>query len=201
MTELVGLTITIWAVGESRCILGAQQKCKEKHMNRKYVVKLNAEERVCLHQMLSAGKAAARKLLHARILLKADASPEGAAWTDEQISEALEVSTTTIGRVRQQFVEHSLTAALERRLSSGHRPRRLDGEAEAHLVALACSPAPAGHVHWTIRLLADKVVELGYVEHVGRETVRKVLKKTRSNPGKKSNFAFLLKQMPPLCAR
>ncbi|GHO71434.1 hypothetical protein KSC_103260 [Ktedonobacter sp. SOSP1-52] len=84
-------------------------------MNKKYIVKLTGEERTGLLQMISAGKAAARKLLHARILLKADARPEGPGWTDEQISEALEVSTTTIGRVRQQFVEQSLTAALEHR--------------------------------------------------------------------------------------
>ena len=144
-------------------------------MNKKYIVTLTSEERTSLHQMICAGKAAARRLLHARILLKADASPEGPRWTDAQISEALSVSTTTIERVRQQFVEQSLTAALERRSPCGYRPRRIDGEAEAHLVALACSPAPAGHVHWTIRLLTDKVVELGYVERVGRETVRQVL--------------------------
>src|SRR6266852_959863 len=151
-----GLAITIWRVGEPYCILELLNKLKEKHMNKKYIVRLTAEERAHLHQMLSAGKAAARKLLHARILLKADASPEGPGWTDEHISEALDVSTTTIGRVRQHFVEQSLTAALERRLPCGHRLRRLDGEAEAHLIALACSPAPSGHVHWTIRLLADK---------------------------------------------
>jgi homeodomain-containing protein len=170
-------------------------------MNKKYIVRLTAEERAHLHQMLSAGKAAARKLLHARILLKADASPAGPGWTDEHINEALEVNTTTIGRVRQQCVEHSLTAALERRLPCGHHLRRLDGEAEAHLIALACSPAPAGHVHWTIRLLADRLVELGYVERVGRETVRQVLKKTSSSPGSKNSIVFLLKRMPPLCAR
>jgi len=170
-------------------------------VNKKYIVKLTEEERAALHQMLSAGKAAARKLLHARILLKADASPEGPGWTDEHISEALDVSTTTIGRVRQHFVEQSLTAALERRLPCGHRLRRLDGEAEAHLIALACSPAPSGHVHWTIRLLADKLVELGYVERVGRETVRQVLKKTNSSRGSASSIVFLLRPMPPLSAR
>ena len=170
-------------------------------MNKKYIVTLAADERAYLHQTIAAGKGAARKLLHARILLKADASPAGPGWTDEHISEALEVSTTTIGRVRQQFVEHSLTAALERRLPCRHHPRRFDGEAEAHLIALACSPAPAGRVHWTIRLLADRLVELGYVERVGRETVRQVLKKTSSSPGSKNSIVFLLKRMPPLCAR
>lgn len=170
-------------------------------MNKKYIVTLTEAERADLHQIISAGKAAARKLLHARILLKADASPEEPHWTDEQISEALEVSLATIGRVRQQFVEQSLIAALERRLPCGHRPRRLDGEAEAHLVALACSPAPAGHAHWTIRLLADKMVELEYVKQVGRETVRQVLKKTSCSRGAKSNTVFLQKPMPLLFAR
>jgi DDE superfamily endonuclease/Homeodomain-like domain len=175
--------------------LGDRRKLKEKNVNKKYIVTLAAEERVDLQRMISAGKAAARKLLHARILLKADASPGGPAWTDGQISEALEVSITTIGRVRQQFVEHSLTAALERRAPCGRRPRRIDGEAEAHLIALACSPVPSGHAHWTIRLLADKLVEVGYVERVGRETVRLVLKKTSSSRGAKSNTVFLLKRM------
>jgi len=170
-------------------------------VNKKYIVTLNAEERAGLLQMIAAGKTAARKLLHVRILLKADAGEGGPGWTDEQISEAMEVSPTTIGRVRQQFVEYSLTAALERRLPCGHRPRRLDGEAEAHLIALTCSPAPSGHVHWTIRLLADKMVELGYVERVGRETVRKVLKKTNSSRGKKNSIAFLPSPMPLLSVK
>jgi Homeodomain-like domain len=158
--------------------LDYKEKLKEKNVNKKYIVKLTTDERAYLHQMISAGKAAARKLLHARILLKADASPDEPCWTDDQICEALEVSTATVGRVRQQFVEQSLMAALERRLPRGHRLRRLDGEAEAHLIALACSPAPAGHARWTIRLLTDRLVELSYVERVGRETVRQVLKKT-----------------------
>ncbi len=146
-------------------------------MNKKYVVKLTTKERAGLQKLISAGKAAARKLLHARILLKADARESGPCWTDAEISEALEVSLATIGRVRQRFVEQSLIAALEHRLPRRHRMRRLDGEEEAHLIALACSAAPAGHARWTIRLLADKLVELGYVERVGRETVRQVLKK------------------------
>src|SRR5215469_4784100 len=113
-------------------------------MNKRYVVKLTVDERTRLQRMIAAGKAAARKLLHARILLKADVSEEGPGWTDTEISEALEVSSATIQRVRQQFVEQSLTAALERRAPRGQRLRRLDGETEAHLIALACSAAPAG---------------------------------------------------------
>src|SRR5215472_9064285 len=170
-------------------------------MNKKYVVKLTAEERASLHHLISPGKAAARKLLHARILLKADASPDGPGWIDEQISEALDMSPTTVGRVRQQNVEQSLTAALERRSPCGYRPRRIDGEAEAHLIALACSPAPVGHAHWTIRLLTGKLVELEYVERVGCETVRQILKKTNSSRGKKSSIAFRPKPTQPLCAR
>jgi hypothetical protein len=158
--------------------LGYRTKLKEGEVNKKYVVKLTTEERAGLQKMISAGKTAARKLLHARILLKADASPEGPCWTDAAISQALEVSSATTQRVRQQFVEQSLTAALELRLPRGHRMQRLDGDGEAHLIALACSAAPPGHARWTIRLLVDKLVELKYVECVGRETVRQVLKKT-----------------------
>jgi hypothetical protein len=169
-------------------------------MNKKYVVKLTEDERIHLQKIISIGKAAARKLLHARILPKADASPEGPCWTDASISQALEDSLATIGRVRQQFVEQSFTAALERRLPRGQRLRRLDGEAEAYLIALACSSAPAGHVHWTVRLLADKLMELGYVERVGRETVRQVLKKTNSSRGSASSIVFPLRPMPPSSA-
>ena len=169
-------------------------------MNKKYIVRLTAEERAHLHQMLSAGKAAARKLLHARILLKADASPAVPGWTDEHISEALEVSTTTIGRVRQQFVEHSLTAALERCLPCGHHPRRLNGEAEAHLIALACSPAPAGTCIGPFAA-RRQTGRTGLCRTRQSETVRQVLKKTRSSPGSKNSIVFLLKRMPPLCAR
>lgn len=146
-------------------------------MNKKYVVKLTKEERTNLQKLIATGKAAARKLLHARILLKADAGAEGSCWSDAEISQALEVGIATIQRVRQLFVEQGLTAALQRRSPSGQRNHRLDGEAEAHLVALICSSAPTRHTRWTIRLLASKLVELGYVERVGRETVRKVLKK------------------------
>jgi len=146
-------------------------------MNKQYVVKLTVEERIGLLKLIATGKAAARKLLHARILLKADASAQGPCWSDAAISQALEVSSATIQRVRQQFVEQGLTAALERRLPRGQRIRQLDGEGEAYLIALTCSPVPTGHTRWTIRLLVNKLVELGYVERVGRETVRQVLKK------------------------
>lgn len=145
---------------------------------KKYMVTLTDEERIQLRQMISAGKAAARKLMHARILLKADASAGGPNWKDEQVSQSLEVGTATVERVRRQFVEQGLEAALERRKPDREYERRLDGVGEAHLIAMACGQAPSGREHWTMQLLAEGMVGLGYVESVSRETVRRTLKKT-----------------------
>jgi homeodomain-containing protein len=145
---------------------------------KQYKVTLTDEERVQLRQMTGAGKAAARKLTHARILLKADASPGGPDWKDEQISQGLEVGTATIERVRKQFVEDGLAAALERRKPDREYERRLDGVGEAHLVAMACGQPPEGRERWTMQLLAEGMVALGYVDSVSRETVRRTLKKT-----------------------
>lgn len=145
---------------------------------KKYRVTLTDEERVQLRQMISAGKAAAHKLMHARVLLKADTGAGGPNWKDEQISQSLEVGTATVERVRRQFVEQGLEAALERRKPDREYERRLDGVGEAHLIALACGEAPSGRDHWTMQLLADGLVALGYVESVSRETVRRTLKKT-----------------------
>ena len=152
-------------------------------MHKKYRVTLTAEERTLLQDLITVGKGAARTLTHARILLKADESPDGPAWTDEAIRAALDVSIPTIARVRERFVEASLEAALFRRPASSAPPRRLDGAQEAHLIALNCSPPPSGHARWTLRLLQDKMVELEYVETVSHETIRQTLKKTNSNPG------------------
>lgn len=143
-----------------------------------YIVTLTDEEREQLRRMISAGKAAARKLMHTRILLKADASPGGPNWKDEQISQSLEVGTATVERVRKQFVEDGLEAALERRKPDREYERRLDGVGEAHLIALTCSEAPQGRERWTLQLLAEGMVALGYVESVSKETVRRTLKKT-----------------------
>lgn len=145
---------------------------------KKYKVTLTDEERIQLQQMISGGKAAARKLMHARILLKADASEGGPNWKDEQISQSLEVGTATVERVRKQFVEQGLEAALERRKPDREYERRLDGVGEAHLIAMVCGQAPSGREHWTMQLLAEGMVGLGYVESVSRETVRRTLKKT-----------------------
>jgi transposase len=150
---------------------------------KKYHVTLTDDERSMLRDLLSAGKAPARTLTHARILLKADESRDGPAWSDEAIRKAFDVGLSTVARVRERFVEAGLEAALER-----HKPRRdyghlVDGECEAHLVALACSAPPAGHQRWTLRLLADKLVEREYIDSIWHETVRQVLKKTNSSLG------------------
>lgn len=145
---------------------------------KKYVVRLNPEEQSQLSQMIQSGKAAARALLHARILLKADTDPAAPAWSDEAIGDALEVHATTVARVRQRFVEEGLEAALRPRPTKRPYARKLDGAAEAHLIALACSPAPAGQARWSLRLLADRLVELKQVGSVSYETVRRTLKKT-----------------------
>ena len=146
--------------------------------HKKYVIALSAEERRELEHLVTTGKAAARKLLRAWTLLKADSGPQGCAWTDEQIRQTFGVGLVTIYRVRQSFVEDGLLAALTRRLLSRHRPRKFDGDQEAHLIALACSAPPMGRRRWTVRLLADKMVELGHCPRVSPETVRQTLKKT-----------------------
>lgn len=151
--------------------------------NKRYRVTLTPEERATLTAVTERGKAAARTLSHARILLKADQSEGGPAWTDEAIVGALDVSLSTVSRVREAFVEAGLETALRRRPASKPRARKLDGRQEAHLIALACSEAPEGRAHWSMRLLADRMVRLEYVDTVSHETVRQVLKKTNSSPG------------------
>jgi len=152
-------------------------------MKKKYIVTLTEAERRMLQAMLSRGKAAARKLMHARILLKADASPGGPGWGDGAIAEGLEVGRATVERVRKEFVEEGFEAALERRPSRRQYQQTLDGDAEAHLVALACQKPPEGRSRWTLTLLADRMVELEYVEQVSYQTVRRTLKKTNSSLG------------------
>jgi hypothetical protein len=145
-------------------------------MNKKFVVRLSVEERGLLESLVAKGKAAARKLTRARILLKADCSPLGPAWSDEQISNALDLGAIAVHRVRRSFVEGGLDGVLVRR-PVPRRPRLLDGDQEAHLIALACGSPPAGRCRWTLRLLADRLVELGHVEKVSHETIRRTLKK------------------------
>jgi transposase len=151
---------------------------------KKYKVTLTAEERQQLSELIAAGKGAAQKLAHARILLKADAAAGGPAWPDARIAEAVEASVATVERVRQRFVEQGLEAALGRKKQGRpSRERKLDGRAEARLIALACSAPPEGRKEWTMQLLADKLVELQVVGAVCDETVRRALKKTRSSRG------------------
>jgi transposase len=150
-------------------------------MKKKYPVILSKTERVELKRLIAAGTAPARKLTHARILLKADESPEGPGWVDEQVADAVETSQPTVARVRKQYFEEGLEAALNRRPPNREYHRKLDGEQEAHLLALACSKPPEGQARWSLRLLADKLVELEIVEEVSYQTVRRTLKKTPSS--------------------
>ena len=149
---------------------------------KKYIVKLAKDERADLSKLIAQGKASARKLTHARILLKADSSQDGPGWTDEAISEALEVGTATVERVRQRLVEEGMAAALNRHRPHTPRLRKLDGEQEAHLIALACSQPEEGQERWTLQLLADKLVHLQIVESISRETVRQVLAHNELKP-------------------
>ena len=149
-------------------------------MVKRYRVTLTAEEREALDRMISRGKADARKLVHARVLLHADASDGGPGWPDTQIAEAVRVSVRTIERVRQRFVEEGLEAALLPRPSRRVYARKLDGAQEAKLVALACAGPPEGKKRWTLRLLAERMVELEIVPELSHETVRQTLKKERT---------------------
>ena len=151
--------------------------------NTKYVVRLTEEEREELKRLVKTGKVAAAKRCRAQVLLKADAGPEGSGQTDEQVSQALDVSVGLVHSARQAYVELGLTAALERKPACRHRPRKLDGAQEAQLVALTCSPAPAGHARWTLRLLASRLVELQIVDSISKDAVRSVLKKTSFSRG------------------
>jgi hypothetical protein len=153
----------------------------------KYIVTLTEQERETLERLLAKGTAAARKLTRARILLKIDAGELGPAWSEEEVVDALDTSASTVYRVRERFVTEGFDAALEHKTPDRVYERRLDGKAEAHLVRLACSSAPEGRTRWTLRLLADQMVELGYVERVSRQTVHQTLKKTSSSRGARSN--------------
>lgn len=147
-------------------------------MIKRYIVTLTDAERASLRDLISRGKGAARRLAHARILLKADQG-----LPDQVIGDEVEVSRPTVERVRQRFVEEGLDAALDPRPPGQRLTGKVDGHLEAHLIALACSAPPAGQDRWTLRLLAAKVVELEYVSGLSHETVRQVLKKTNCSPG------------------
>jgi transposase len=145
-------------------------------------VSLTAEERQSLEEIIYTGKRAAATMNHARILLKADTQQPQGSWRDQDIKAALDISIRTIERVRQRFVEEGLEAALKPRPGRG-RKRKIDGAAEAHLVALRCSEPPLGRGRWTLRLLAERMVELDYLDELSHESVRQVLKKTNYSLG------------------
>lgn len=144
---------------------------------KKYIVRLTEEERQSLTELVTKGKAAAYKIRHANMLLKADA--DGPSWTDKAIADAFSAHSNTVSNVRQRFVEEGLESALNRKKQENpsNKPK-FDGEAEARLIALSCKEPPEGYARWTLRLLADKVVELEIVDSVCHETVRQTLKKT-----------------------
>jgi transposase len=149
----------------------------------KYIVRLTAEERECLEALVNTGKVAAAKRQRAHILLKADAGLQGPNDKDETIHQGLDVGLSTIHRTRQAYVEQGLEAALARKRPSGRHYRKLDGAQEAKLVAMACSPPPKGRKRWTIRLLGERLIELKVAPAIGRETLRRTLKKTTSSRG------------------
>jgi len=152
-------------------------------VRQKYQVTLTPEQRSQLQQLISGGTAAARTLTHARTLLKADEGEDGPAWTNAAITQALEIGELTVTRIRKRFVEGGLDAALHRKEQAKRKARKLDGQQEAHLIALACGAAPEGHDRWSLRLLAGKMVELGHVDEVSHETVRQALQRGRSSRG------------------
>ena len=155
---------------------------REKSVKR-YVVRLSAEERERLEGLIRKGKSPARRLLKARILLKADVSPAGEEWSDSQIIDALDTSISMVYRVRKQWVEEGLEAVLSRKQRATPAvPPIFDGEKEAKLIALACSKPPKGRVRWTLRLLENKVVELNIVDRASDSTIGRVLKKHSQAP-------------------
>ena len=148
---------------------------------KKYVVKLSDDERIRLNDLIGKGKSPAKRLLKARILLKADASEAGSGWSDSRIIEALETCTSTVYRVRRQLVEEGFEAVLGRKQRATPAVQRIfDGEKEAKLIALACSQPPRGRVRWTLRLLEEKVVELNIVDRASDNTIGRTLKKMSS---------------------
>ena len=150
---------------------------------KKYRVKLTTEERQELKALVSRGRAAAYKQTHARVLLLSDEGQGDGAMKDEEIARALRIGCSTVERVRRRCVEEGVDAALERRVQIRRRRKKLDGQGEAHLVALACGEPPQGRASWTLKLLADQLVECEIVDRISPETVRQTLKKTNSSPG------------------
>ena len=149
---------------------------------KKYLVELTSEERNQLEGLVKKGKVAGYKIRHAQMLLKADQGKQGPGWRDKQIAQAFGAHLTTVERLRKRFVEQGLEAALERNKRHNYTCK-LDGDAEARLITIACSEPPEGRNEWTLRLLADRLVELSVVDSISHMTVSRTLKKTNSSPG------------------
>lgn len=158
-------------------------------MNKKYCVRLSAEERSQLNTITTTGKLSARALKRAQILLKADEGPEGPGWSDKAIAQALEVHPLTVWGVRKRYVGRELKSVLAGQYAN-HNPAIVTGEVEAHLIAAACSEPPKGRDTWTMQLLADKLITLEIVDHISDETVRQALKKTNLSRGSNKNGVF-----------
>ena len=165
---------------------------------KKYVVRLSEEERKRLEELVHTGKRSAQQIMKARILLKADAGAAGEGWSDRRIVEALETSFSTVYRTRQQLVEDGIETVLQRKPRTTPAIRRIfDGEAEARLIALACSEPPPGRARWSLRLLEEKVVELHIVDRASDNTIGRTLKKTSSSRISGSNGSFHRKPAAP----
>ena len=163
----------------------------------RYIIELTGEERKTLQEIISKNKANRSTIVNAYILLKSDVA---CGWLYDEIAQAYDVSTKKVEFVRKRFVEEGLEAALSRKPVTNIHRRKMTGEEEAHLIALYCSEAPEGHERWTLRLLADKMVELAIVASVSHETIRQTLKKTNLNRGKRKNGVFPQSKTPPLSA-
>ena len=164
----------------------------------RYIVGLTDEERNKLKDIVSKNKASRSTIVNAYILLRSDVA---CGWLYDEIAQAYDVSTKKVEFVRKRFVEEGLAAALARKPVTNVHRRKMTGEEEAHLIALCCSQAPEGHDRWTLRMLADKMVELDIVESVSHETIRQTLKKTNLNHGKRKNGVFRQSKTPPLSVK
>jgi len=164
----------------------------------RYAVDLTDTERAALREIISKNKAKRSTIINAYVLLKADRS---CGWTNADIASAYEVSTKKVEQLKKRFVEAGFDAALSRKPVTNVHCRKITGEEEAHLIALCCSQAPEGHARWTLRMLADKMVELDIIESISYETVRRTLKKMNFNPGKRKNGVFRQRKMPPLSVK
>jgi transposase len=166
-------------------------------MQAKYVVRLSGQERELLMELVNQGKGGKERLNRARILLKADIGDQGEKWIDADIAKAFYVGLKTVERTRKSLVEEGLEATINRQVPKIKRKRIIDGDQEAHLIALACSSPPEGYCAWTLRLLASTMVEMKYVDSVCYETIRQALKKTNLSLGKKKSGVSLQKTTQP----